>query len=112
MSDDTVLREKQRRLHELKEQQARSGIDTRPQIEAEIEDLQAEIAMLEGTISRAILRRLAPTPQRRWRSPIAVNTAWRRPTFMPPWRGWRSKPALDEGERLLAELEQGAQKRL
>ncbi len=57
MSDDAILREKQRRLRNLQEQQSRYGIDTPSQIKTEIEDLAAEIAQLDGSAARAGLPR-------------------------------------------------------
>jgi tetratricopeptide (TPR) repeat protein len=73
MSDDAILREKQRRLRKLKEQQARSGIDTRPQIETEIEDLEAEIAQLDGSAARAGLPR---PPQPDFAHPYPIQSGF------------------------------------
>jgi hypothetical protein len=48
MSDEpSILREKQRRLGKLKEQRARYGIDTPPQIKTEIEDLEGRLGRPE-----------------------------------------------------------------
>ncbi len=73
MSDDAILREKQRRLRELQKQQARFGIDTRPQIETEIEDLEAEIADLGGSAARAGLPR---PPQPDFAHPYPIQSGF------------------------------------
>jgi len=67
MSDDTFLREEQRRLRKLMEQQTRSGIDTRPQIETEIEDLEAATPRSPRSARGAMGRRAVTS--RRWTRP-------------------------------------------
>ena len=67
MSDDTFLREEQRRLRKLMEQQTRSGIDTRPQIETEIEDLEAATPRSPRSARGAMGCRTATS--RRWTRP-------------------------------------------
>jgi hypothetical protein len=73
MSDDPILREKQRRLRALKEQQARYGIDTPPQIKTEIEDLAAEIAQFDGSAARAGLPR---PPQPDFAHPYPIQSGF------------------------------------
>jgi tetratricopeptide (TPR) repeat protein len=73
MSDDATLREKQRRLRELQKQQGRYGIDTPPQIKTEIEDLEAEIARLEGSSARAGLPR---PPQPDFAHPYPIQSGF------------------------------------
>jgi tetratricopeptide (TPR) repeat protein len=73
MSDDPIRREKQRRLRELKEQQARYGIDTPPQIKTEIEDLAAEIAQFDDSATRAGLPR---PPQPDFAHPYPIQSGF------------------------------------
>jgi hypothetical protein len=60
-------------LRELQKQQARFGIDTRPQIETEIEDLEAEIADLGGSAARAGLLR---PPQPDFAHPYPIQSGF------------------------------------
>ncbi|MEO7910750.1 MAG: hypothetical protein ABIV47_13975, partial [Roseiflexaceae bacterium] len=73
MSDDSILREKKRRLHDLEEQRARYGIDTPPQIKNEIEDLEAEIAKLDGSAASTGLPR---PPQPDFAHPYPIQSGF------------------------------------
>jgi hypothetical protein len=95
MSDDAILREKQRRLRELQKQQARSGVDTPPQITTEIEDLVVEIADLGGSAARAGLPR-PPQPDFAHPYPIQSGFTGRvaERTMLTGWLSTSAQPVL------------------
>src|SRR4051794_36167709 len=95
MSDDAILREKQRRLRELQKQQSRYGIDTSPQITTEIEDLEAVIARLDGSAARAGMPR-PPQPDFAHPYPIQSGFTGRvaERTMLTGWLSSSSQPVL------------------